>query len=129
MHGTISAAALGAIKAVDQTGNGKDSDAQTGAEPANQWFSQAARQLLGSDPGFALSLLVGVPDRTCYRYVSGERAPTAFIVAQLIRSEHGWQWLSALMEGSEPTWWIDIQRARFDSTLLRKLVDDATRIE
>lgn len=112
MHAGFPVRLARATKASAQAGNGISSPAQTGSEPDSQWFARASRQLLGSDPGLNLSLLTGVPERTCYRYASGERPATEYIVAKLLRSEHGWQWLAALMDGSNAQWWSDMQRAR-----------------
>lgn len=84
------------------------STAQTGSED-NAWFSEPAQSLLGSDPGLALNVLTGVPDRSCYRYASGERAVTGYIVYRLLRSKHGRQWLNAFMDGCEEEWWLALQ--------------------
>jgi hypothetical protein len=39
---------------------------------ANDWFVKLAKDLYPKDAGFALHLLTGFEERTCYRYASGE---------------------------------------------------------
>lgn len=105
---------IAATKAPAQTGSksySPISSDQSGSESCG-WFPKAASVLLGSDPGLALHLLTGCAERTGYRYASGERDPSAHVIASLLRSEHGWQWLSALMDGAQPAWWSDLRRAR-----------------
>ena len=92
-------------------GSEKSVTAQTGSEADNAWFSGPARAMLGSDPGLGLHILTGIPERTAYRYASGERAPPAYLIRELLRGPHGEQWLSAIMDGSNVQWWRDMQRA------------------
>lgn len=84
------------------------STAHAGSED-NSWFSNPAQVLLGSDPGLALNVLTSVPDRSCYRYASGERAVTGYIVYRLLRSKQGRQWLNAIMDGCTEEWWLTHQ--------------------
>lgn len=109
-----------AIKAVARSGIEKSITAQTDSD-VDPWFKNASRTLLGSDPGLALHITTGVPERTCYRYAGGERPPTAHIIRSLLQSESGWPWLCALMEGSSPEWWRDLQRARHNAAILSQL--------
>lgn len=84
------------------------------------WFGKLAQQLLcGTDAGFALNLLTGVPERSCYRYASGERDPTGWFVRQLLRSEQGQTWLNAIMDGSDVRWWREQQLAAKLHALLK----------
>jgi hypothetical protein len=100
-------------KESDTAHNDDHLDAQSG-DAIDPWFRDAARQLLGTncDAGLVLQTLTGVPARTAHRYAKGQRPPTAHIVRELIRSEGGWQWLAALMDGAQPQWWRDMDRAR-----------------
>ena len=112
MHGIIPARGADAICASARLGSEKTSTAQMGSEPDNAWFSGPARILLGSDPGLGLHVLTGTPERTSYRYTSGERSVPGYIIRQLLRGPHGEQWLAALMDGCGAEWWLEIQRAR-----------------
>lgn len=84
------------------------------------WFPQACRSLVPNDGGLALHVLTGFEERTCYRYAAGDRKPPAYFLRALLRSEHGWQWLAVLMDGSDAQWWTDIQRARLRSAAIDK---------
>lgn len=91
------------------------------------WFSVAAHALLPCKAGTALHYATGFEERACQKYAAGSVKPPAYFLRSLLRSEQGWQWLAVLMEGAEPQWWADIQRARLDSALLRELVDEVTK--
>lgn len=86
------------------------------------WFPQACRTLVPNDAGLTLHYVTGFEERTCYRYAAGDRKPPAYFLRALLRSEHGWQWLAVLMDGAEPQWWRDIQRARIDAQKAREFV-------
>jgi len=77
-----------------------------------QWFSEIVRALLPKDAGFALHVATGFEERTCYRYAAGDRKPPAYFLRALLRTEQGWQWLAAVMDGSEVGWWRDLSAAR-----------------
>ncbi len=112
MHGVLPATRAASSELPAQAGSEKTSTAHSGIDEQNGWFSGPCHALLGSDPGLALSFLARIPERTAYRYAQGERFPPGFVIRTLLRSDGGWQWLSALMEGSNATWWRDLQRAR-----------------
>lgn len=78
----------------------------------NAWFSVPARVLLGSDPGLALHVLTGVSESSGYRYANGSRAVPGYIIRQLLRSPHGWQWLAAIMDGCKEPWWVETKYGR-----------------
>src|SRR5690242_10439680 len=116
MHGNLLAREVAAINVADRTGatigpNGHQQPDQTDSDD-ERWFVALVKQLLSKDAGFVLHLQTGFEERTCYRYASGERKPSAYFVRTLLRSEQGWQWLSGIMEGSEPEWWRETKRAR-----------------
>lgn len=77
-----------------------------------QWFEEICRALLPKDAGLALHLTTGFEERTCYRYAAGDRKPPAYFLRALLRSEQGWTWLAAIMDGSDAEWWRDIEAAR-----------------
>jgi hypothetical protein len=85
------------------------------ASDSDDWFGSIARQLLGKDAGFGLHLVTGVPEGSCYKYTTrkpeNRRQPPGYLIVQLLRSEQGRQWLSALMHGSTAQWWQDLELA------------------
>jgi hypothetical protein len=76
------------------------------------WFVEIVRGLLPKEAGLALHISTGFEERTCYRYAAGERKPPGYFIRALLRTEEGWQWLAAIMDGSDAAWWRDLQRAR-----------------
>lgn len=90
----------------------------------SDWFATMAQSLLGKDAGLHLSIITGFVERTCYRYASGDRKPPAYFLRALLRSDQGWTWLSAVMDGSTAAWWRDHQLALRKA----KLFDQARRI-
>lgn len=85
------------------------------------WFSDAAQRLYATKPGTALHYLTDFDERCCQRYAAGSVKPPAYFLRALLRSEHGWQWLSAAMDGSTAEWWRDLQRAQ---RIAEKLKDE-----
>lgn len=90
---------------------------------SSDWFGQLARPLLaGSDAGFALHIITGFLPGTCARYVAksaaSRRQPPGYFIRKLLQSEQGETWLNALMDGSNPRWWFEHQRAAADRTKL-----------
>lgn len=85
---------------------------QTDSDDGNDWFVSLIRSLLPKDAGFALHIITGFEERTCYRYANGDRKPPGYLLRQLLRSEHGAQFLAALMDGSDAQWWRDLERER-----------------
>ena len=91
----------------------------------SEWFVDVAQPLLaGTDAGLALHLLTGIEERSCYRYAAGDRKPSGYLVRQLLRSEQGNIWLSAIMDGAEPRWWCE----RTIIEKKAKLYDEARRV-
>jgi hypothetical protein len=115
MHGVLAAARVASRKSADQLAD------QTVSDDEEDWFPRACRQLLPKDAGLALHLTTGFEERTCYRYAAGDRKPPAYFLRALLRSEHGWQWLCAVMEGSEARWLDDIQRGRRIAEAINKI--------
>lgn len=111
MRESLAASSVVAIFPVARSGSEKTSAAQTGSDD-HRWFSDPAHVLLGSDPGLALHTLTGMPERTCYRYTSGERGIPGFALRQLLRGPQGAQWLAAIMDGADAEWWREHERAR-----------------
>jgi hypothetical protein len=84
-----------------------------------RWFCSICRQLSPSDAGFVLHVLTGFELRSCYRYAANETKPPGYFIRALLRSDHGEQWLAALMDGSKASWWRDLQKARRIAQALR----------
>src|SRR6202034_3960466 len=100
---------IGDTTAAEKSSSEK-SDTSVGSD--ENWFSQACRALLEHKPGTALHYVTGFDERSCQRYAAGSVKPPAYFFRALLRSEQGWTWLAAAMDGSSASWWLDIQRAR-----------------
>lgn len=102
-----------AVAAAATNGHGKLAVQEfTDGKSAVDWFSQSARRLYPHKPGTVLHLTAELGDeRLCQRYASGEVKPPAYFLRALLRSEHGWQWLSAVMDGSDAPWWLSLKRS------------------
>lgn len=85
----------------------------------SSWFSDVCRQLVRKDAGLALHLLTGFEERTCYRYAANDRKPPGYFIRALLRSAQGEMWLAALMDGSDATWWKELQKARRIAEVMR----------
>ena len=59
------------------------------AEYVEKWFKNTCRDYLGSDPGLALHVETGVPERSCYRYASGERELPIYMLWKLFQTPNG----------------------------------------
>jgi len=97
--------------------------------PPDGWFMRIVHGLWPIKTIAWLQSFTGFPERTCRSAGSGATEPSSAMLYVLLRGDAGWDILSGIMEGSEARWWTDIQRARLDSELLRKLVDEITKRE
>jgi hypothetical protein len=114
MHGTLQARISGASEVADQMviSDSESTDAAAITDHLDKdWFVQIVESLAPKDSGYALHLVTGFEQRSCYRYASGERKPPAYFLRALLRSDQGKQWLAAIMDGSEAEWWCEHQRA------------------
>lgn len=91
---------------------GGQNNGHMASDENERWFSDICRVLLPKDAGFSLHVATGIEERTCYRYAAGDRKPSAALIRQLLHSEQGWTWLAAFMDGSDATWWRELQTAR-----------------
>jgi hypothetical protein len=110
MHGTLQRGAVAATNANPQSGSERKSPTQNDSDDCG-WFADLARPLLGKDAGLALHYVTGFPESSCYKYASGDRKPSGYLIRALLRSEQGAAWLAALMDGSDAEWWREHQRA------------------
>lgn len=94
-----------ASNSADQTGG---ISAQTGSE----FFAKVCKEILGKDAGLHLHYATGVPERSCYRYASGEREVPVLVLRALLHSEQGAPFLQALMHGCTAPWWLAFERER-----------------
>ncbi len=111
MHGRIPAGNGAAISDGGKSAVDRNPDGKYAVDDEN-WFAEAAQQLLPHKPGTALHYETGFDERICQRYAAGHTKPPAYFLRGLLRSPGGWQWLCAAMEGANPAWWSDLQRAR-----------------
>jgi hypothetical protein len=97
-----------------------------------------ARSLWPRKTAAELAEITGVSLRTAERWLAGERALSTAALAALIRSEHGLDFLVAVMADAEPAWWrrvnayfaaIDAQRLqRAARRKLREAIDADTAL-
>jgi hypothetical protein len=66
-------------------------------------FPQHTRKILAG--------LLGLSDGAARKKLTGERAFSADELAALLRSEHGLDFLAALMADANPRWWVQVQSA------------------
>lgn len=84
--------------------------ASSGAD--DEWFVGACRTLLGDcKAGTTLHYQTGIAERSCQSYAAGHVKPPAYLIRQLLRGEQGWQWLCAVMDHADPSWWRRVARA------------------
>lgn len=83
--------------------------AQTGNE-SWRWFSQACIERWGDNAPADLKFFTGYPERSCYRYVSAERAPPLDVFRKTVHSDEGEPFLRALMDGCQAEWWLEFER-------------------
>jgi hypothetical protein len=103
MHGNLSAPVGTAIIPTDQSGA---DPAQTGSE----FFASVCKTIFGKDAGLALSMATGVPERSCYRYASGDREVPVLMLRALLHSDQGEPFHAALMDGCKAEWWLERQK-------------------
>ncbi len=115
MHGNLPAPGAPTTIATDQSG---EISAQTGSE----FFASVCKAIFGKDAGLALSLATGVPERSCYRYASGDREVPVLMLRALLHSEQGQPFHAALMEGCTAQWWTELERsARVGATAIAEM--------
>lgn len=100
------------VRTAGQTVSADQSADQMVSDDEGRWFADICDGLLPKDAGLALAMATGFNERTCYRYAADDRKPPGYFIRALLRSEGGWQWLAALMEGSGADWWTELQRAK-----------------
>lgn len=83
-----------------------------GVRNEDGWFGVAAQILLAPNPGKILDLEADCGSRNGYRYAEEGTPVPSYVVRRLLRGPHGWQWLSALMDGCDQSWWRELQAAR-----------------
>src|SRR5690348_7574261 len=101
MSGNLQAANGTAIIPADRTG---EICAQTG----NEFFASVCKTIFGKDAGYALHLATGVPERSCYRYASGEREIPVLVLRSILHSDRGEPFFNAFMDGCTAQWWLDL---------------------
>lgn len=107
----VSATAL--VRAINDTatdGSRKTDTSENGRDETN-WFVAPARQLLGSDAGYALHILTDAPESSCYRWMRGDAPLPLYRFRQLVHRPEGETWMRVLMDGCEQPWWREHQTA------------------
>lgn len=84
--------------------------AQTGNE-SWLWFSETCIEQWGDNAPADLKFWTGYPERSCYRYTSGDRAAPLDVFRKIVRSDQGEPFLRALMDGCQSEWWLEFQHA------------------
>lgn len=115
MHGVSGTAQVASRKRTVQLAD------QTVSEDDDRWFTDIVGALLPKDAGLALHVTTGFEERTCYRYAAGDRRPPAYFLRALLRSDQGWTWLAAVMDGTDAEWWLELQRARRIAEAISKI--------
>jgi hypothetical protein len=89
---------------------------------SNLQAMHVARSVWPRKTAIELATLTGASVRTAERWLAGDRALSADALAALIRSEHGLDFLVALMSGAEPAWWrrVDAYFAAIDAQRLQR---------
>lgn len=77
------------------------------------------KRLFPLKPSAFLASLIGISERAARGKVFGEREFTADELASLIRSEHGFEFLTAIMVDARPRWWLRL-RATSRVSAMRK---------
>jgi hypothetical protein len=101
----VSEATEVAISSTDQAGA---ISAQTGSE----FFASVCKAVFGKDAGLHLHYATGVPERSCYRYASGQREVPVLMLRAILHSDQGAPFMAALMDGCTAPWWLEFQRHR-----------------
>jgi hypothetical protein len=77
----------------------------------NSTIAQCLRAIFPSKTWLRLIELTGLSERTAKYRMSGERDFSASELAALLRSEHGLDFLAAIMADASPRWWVQVQSA------------------
>ena len=81
-----------------------------------------------------LARLLGLSDGAARKKLTGERAFSTDELAALLRSEHGLDFLAALMADARPQWWVQVQSAfklgamRRHRQQLQEAINEAERL-
>lgn len=119
-------------------GNGSELSITPGCESdADDWFYNAAQQLLGKDAGLHLHYITGYPQSSCYAYVTkikaNRRRPPDHFLRKLFHADQGEPFHEAFMAGCKAKWWLERQRAAEGAAegdrLLRGLLAEIERYQ
>lgn len=125
MRRTSSNAAISANQVASEAGSPSPQNGATVATIKNL-FPQHTRK--------ALARLLGLSDGAARKKLTGERAFSASELAALLRSEHGLDFLAAIMAGASPRWWVQVQSAfklgamRRHRQQLQEAINEAERL-
>jgi hypothetical protein len=72
----------------------------------------AVKAVARTKPAMWLAHLCDLSPAQAYRVATGEQNFSGPVVCHLLRSEHGYQFLQAIMDGSDAAWWRDVSQER-----------------
>jgi hypothetical protein len=81
---------------------------------------RCAQSLFTSKVAPEIAAIAGVSVRAAERWIAGEREISTDALARLLRSEHGLQFLVAIMGEARPKWWTWFLRIGVVSRVLRR---------
>jgi hypothetical protein len=75
----------------------------------NATLIEIVKRLFPLKPSAFLASLIGISERCARGRIFAEREFTADELARLIRSEHGLEFLTAIMVDAQPRWWVRLR--------------------
>lgn len=84
---------------------------QEASLPTNSIVMRVARALWPSKTDMALSHRTGTSDRMCRYWLSEKYKLSADDLAALLRSDEGFEYLTAIIGDSKPVWWRAFKRS------------------
>ena len=78
--------------------------------PIHSWFAGLVAALWPErQRAKMLRFITGIRSERTARAWASKKEPRAWVLALLLRSDHGWRVLSYIMRGSTATWWLNVQ--------------------
>jgi hypothetical protein len=115
-------------------GSGKTCTISGTTRHLNSTIAQCLLAIFPRKTWLRLVELTGLSERTAKYRMSGKRDFSASELAVLLRSEHGLDFLAAIMGEASPRWWVMVRSAfklgamRRHRQQLREAIDEAERL-
>lgn len=81
----------------------------------NEWFYEAATEILGGEAGLQLHYITGYPASSCYAYVAHDsakrRRPPEHFFRTLFSKDQGEPFFNAFMASCKARWWSEREYA------------------